>query len=357
MILWRLIYSSILCMSSFLLLALSACASPRSNQPDVIQPGMLTATPDEFVTLTDTHTPEVSSTTPRFIPTSTETGVLYPTATATAIPEIKPTETFTPIPVTRFAVIGDFGLAGQPEADVASLVKSWEPELIITTGDNNYPDGEAETIDDNIGQYYHEFIYPYQGEYGPGADVNRFFPTLGNHDWTTNKAQAHFDYFELPNNERYYDFVWGSVHFFAVDSDSREPDGVGRSSIQGQWLKEQLAASTATWKVVYMHQPPYSSSSDGSIDWAQWPYKEWGATAVIAGHSHVYERLLIDDFPYFVNGLGGGPIYAFDEPISGSQVRFNDDYGAMLVEATSEKITFQFITRKFKLVDTYSIPP
>ena len=61
----------------------------------------------------------------------------------------------------RFAVIGDFGLAGQPEAEVAALVKSWEPEFIITTGDNNYPDGAVETIDENIGQYYHAFIYPY----------------------------------------------------------------------------------------------------------------------------------------------------------------------------------------------------
>jgi hypothetical protein len=104
-----------------------------------------------------------------------------------------------------------------------------------------------------------------------------------------------------------------------------------------------------------MHQPPYSSSSDGSIDWAQWPYKEWGADLVIAGHSHVYERLLIDAFPYFVNGLGGGPIYAFDQPIFGSQVRFNDDYGAMLVQATPQKITLQFITRGFEVIDTYSI--
>ena len=145
------------------------------------------------------------------------------------------------------------------------------------------------------------------------------------------------------------------MHFFAIDSDSREPDGVGRSSIQGQWLREQLAASTATWKIVYMHQPPYSSSHDGSIDWAQWPYQEWGATAVIAGHSHVYERLLIDGFPYFVNGLGGGPIYTFNEPLPGSQVRFRADYGAMLVEATIEQITFQFITREGLVIDTYTI--
>jgi hypothetical protein len=336
---------------------LLACTLSGTNQAGEVQSGTATS-------VLETHhvTSTVGASTVTVMPNITNTPTAFlPQPSSTAIPESSPTVTATPTqtptPVTRFAVIGDFGLAGQPEADVAALVKSWQPELIITTGDNNYPDGAAETIDENVGQYFHEFIYPYKGEYGPGADVNRFFPTLGNHDWTTDKAQAHFDYFELPGNERYYDFVWGLVHFFAVDSDSREPDGVGRSSIQGQWLKEKLAASTATWKIVYMHQPPYSSSHDGSIDWAQWPYKEWGATAVIAGHSHVYERLIIDGFPYFVNGLGGGPIYTFNEPLPGSQARFQDDYGGMLVEATPDQITFQFITREGQVVDTYSISP
>jgi len=33
----------------------------------------------------------------------------------------------------RFAVIGDYGLAGKEAADVANLVKSWNPDFIITT--------------------------------------------------------------------------------------------------------------------------------------------------------------------------------------------------------------------------------
>jgi hypothetical protein len=222
-------------------------------------------------------------------------------------------------------------------------------------GDNNYPDGAAETIDANIGQFYHAFIHPYEGDYGQGADINRFFPTLGNHDWTTDNAQPYLDYFTLPGNERYYDFTWGPLHFFALDSDSREPDGVGSSSPQAAWLQAGLANSTAPWKIVYMHHPPYSSGLHGSVDWARWPYQEWGADAVLAGHDHTYERLLINGFPYFVNGLGGGAIYYFVNILDGSQVRYNDDYGAMLVEADPRQITFQFITRQGVLVDTYTI--
>src|SRR5438270_59067 len=89
--------------------------------------------------------------------------------------------------------IGDFGSGKRFEASVAGLVKSWQPGLIITVGDNNYPNGATETIDPNIGQFYHEFIAPYKGAYGAGAVSNRFFPSLGNHDWHTPGARPYLD--------------------------------------------------------------------------------------------------------------------------------------------------------------------
>lgn len=257
---------------------------------------------------------------------------------------------------TRFAVIGDYGLAGTAEEDVANLVNSWNVDFIITLGDNNYPDGKASTIDENIGQYYHQYIYPYVGSYGEGSNVNRFFPSLGNHDWRSNPPQPYYNYFELPDNERYYDFVWGDVHFFALDSDTDEPDGVSENSVQGQWLQNALSTSIFTWNVVYFHHPPYSSSSNhGSQGYMQWPFKNWGATTVIAGHDHTYERLIVDDLLYFVNGLGGKSKYSFSNPIPGSQVRYNSDYGAMLVEANQDSITFKFYSRANDLIDTYTL--
>ena len=296
-------------------------------------------------------------------PTITALTVTETTMAALPTSTSSPTASPTPAPL-RFAVIGDFGSGDQNEADVAALVKSWNPDLVITTGDNNYPDGAAATIDPNIGQFYHQFIYPYLGTYGEGADTNRFFPTLGNHDWNTVDGDGmpfpYLDYFKLPQreseNERYYDFEWGPVHFFALDSNSREPDGVGRSSAQATWLQSRLAESTATWKIVYAHHPPYSSGLHGSIEWMRWPFAEWGATAYLAGHDHLYERLVIEDFPYFTNGLGGGNIYYFKIPLPGSEVRYNDDYGAMLVEATEAYIHFKFINRSGEVINSYSLP-
>ena len=55
-----------------------------------------------------------------------------------------------------------------------------------------------------------------------------------------------------------------------------------------------------------------------------------------------------------MNG-GGGAIYSFEEILEGSQVRYNDDYGAMLVDATPEQISFQFINRGGAVIDSFSI--
>jgi hypothetical protein len=251
-----------------------------------------------------------------------------------------------------FAAIGDYGLAGQPEADVAALIDSWGVDFVITLGDNNYPSGEAETIDSNVGQYYHAYIAPYTGEYGEGAPINRFFPTLGNHDWYTLGAQPYLDYFTLPDNERYYSFTWGPLELFALDSSEFEPDGFRRDSAQAAWLQAALAASQAPWKIVYFHMAPYTSGSlHGPTVWMRWPFEEWGASAVLSGHEHGYERLHIGGIPYFVNGLGGGAIYGFGDPVEGSQVRFNADWGAMRVEASADSILFQFITRLGEVVD------
>ena len=112
----------------------------------------------------------------------------------------------------RFAVFGDYGVAQQQEQDVAKLVHSWNPDFITTTGDNNYsaPPLTTALYDTAVGQYYHDFINPYSGAYGAGATANRFFPSMGEHDWgalgnNPTGDQAYLDFFSsLPGNKRYY---------------------------------------------------------------------------------------------------------------------------------------------------------
>ena len=258
----------------------------------------------------------------------------------------------------RFAAIGDYGYAGAPERDVANLVKSWNPDFIITLGDNNYDVGDSTTIDQNIGQYYHEYIYNYKGRYGPKTYSDRFFPSLGNHDYYTRNGEAYRDYFTLPGNGRYYELVRGDVHLFAVNSDAAEPDGISVTSAQARWLQAALAASTSRWNVVYLHHAPYSSGAHGNTTTLQWPFRAWGASVVLAGPDHNYERLVVDSLLYIVNGLGGRSIYSATRPrLAQSQKYFNGNYGALLLDATLDSLTLKFFTRQQVLVDSYVLHP
>jgi tartrate-resistant acid phosphatase type 5 len=246
----------------------------------------------------------------------------------------------------RFAVIGDFGADTPDEAAVAALVKSWNPAFVMTTGDNNYPSGAEATIDTNIGKFYADFIGHYAGSFGKGSAVNRFWPSPGNHDWVTPDLGPYRQYFTLPGNERYYDVDLGLVHLYALDSDRHEPDGTAAESTQAEWLKQRLSQSKSCFDIVYFHHPPYSNGPHGPSTYMRWPFRAWGAEAVLAGHDHIYERFEIDGIPYIVNGVGGAERYEFTEGNRGgaSLFRYNSGVGAMLVTASATALRFEFIT-------------
>ena len=255
-------------------------------------------------------------------------------------------------------VIGDFGAAVEGAASasnelaVASLVKRWNPDFVLALGDNNYPNGAAATIDANIGQFYHEFIHPYLGAYGNGATSNRFFPCLGNHDWVQN-GQPSLDYFALPGNERYYRHRAGPVEFFALNSNA-DIDGTSPTSTQGVWLRTALTNSTARWKLVFFHHPPYSADAAVAGNaYMRWPFAAWGATLVMAGHEHYYARIQTNGIAYFINGLGGDDIHGMGSPGPGVVSRYNGDFGAMRMEATESNLVSHFITRSNVIVDTF----
>jgi Calcineurin-like phosphoesterase len=281
-----------------------------------------------------------------------------------------------------FATLGDYGVNNEYEAAVASMVSNWNPDLILGLGDNYYAEAGgtgSEKYDLSTGKYFCNFLKDITttGTFCPTgqSSINRFFPALGDHDYAdggmnnANLPMTYTDYFNLPgagytsssNNERYYDFVSGPVHFFilnSIDEPGWEPDGAMSSSVQAQWLQTQLGASTSIWNVVVMPSPPYSSGIiHGSALHAQWPFAQWGADVVFSGDEHNYERILHDGIVYFVNGLGGQWPYQFGTPVEGSSFRYNTKNGAQRVIVTDTSMTFEFysVENGGTLQDTYTI--
>lgn len=272
-----------------------------------------------------------------------------------------------PVEVTgstvRFAVFGDFGDASEGAARVAALVNRLDPDFIVTTGDNSY---DFPNYDLHVGSLYSDYVGSYRGVHGNGAAINRFFPALGDHEYSDGGIAPYLEFFTLPGegiptsgtsgNERYYDFVMGPAHFFMLNVQPQEPDGATPGSAQGRWLREQLAASTSPWRLVVSPIPPFSSGDNhGSDPAVQWPYDEWGADAVFSGDDHVYERIVHDGLAYFVSGLGGRSMYGFDQPIEGSEARYADDYGVLMVVACDNGLEFEFHSDSDGIVDRFRV--
>ena len=58
-------------------------------------------------------------------------------------------------------------------------------------------------------------------------------------------------------------------------------------------------------RFVFFHHPPFCTAQhDELADWMDLPFDKLGATAVFSGHQHVYERIMRNNMPYIVNGLG-----------------------------------------------------
>jgi tartrate-resistant acid phosphatase type 5 len=252
-----------------------------------------------------------------------------------------------------FAAFGDYGVQSGASA-VATFVKSKNPDHILSLGDQCYD--ATPTIARQVGD-----------KYGSYVSAKRFWPTLGNHEYSDGcgggAAKGYFSYFALPNNERYYDVVLGNVHLFVLNANtgSREPSGTSPTSVQGQWLKNKLAASKSPWKIVMFHQPPFSSGEHGNATYMQWPFEAWGATAVLSGHDHNYERFMKDankdgvKMPYFVAGLGGAERRPFAVIKADSISRYKDQFGALFLTATSTSLSFKFLNIRGTQVDSLTL--
>lgn len=254
----------------------------------------------------------------------------------------------------KIAVISDMHGNFPATSEVADAVARWNADAIITCGDNHY--GSMNSMDTQVGQYYHSYISPYLGAYGSGSITNSFFPSLGNHDYDGNDFINYISFFTLPGNERYYEFIIGDFHLFAINCIQSESDGVTDTSVQAMWLKDRLMHSTQKFNIVYFHYPPFSSCTfHGSCSYMQWPFKAWGATAVFSGHNHVFEHLIVDSLNYFVCGVGGGNLYNFGQPIAGSIFRNNSDHGFMLLESNGDSLSCNFINTNDSLIYHTSI--
>ncbi len=252
-------------------------------------------------------------------------------------------------PTTRIAVIGDFGSGNEHEAAVSLAVEAQNPTAVVTVGDNTY--GGRESWQTRIGRYYGQFIKrdPTIADERSSPE-NRFFPTLGNHDWDAG-ITGYTNYFQLPGNERYYSVRQGPMEFFILSSDRREPDGNTPGSTQEQWLKQALLQSSAPWKIISLHEPAYTSPSlHTSSHNMRWAFT--GATVVLQGHNHFYERLEINNLTYVTTGNSGKNLYLLAGPRKDGSIAIDTEhYGYVLLDGSETQLNLTAYTETGGVID------
>jgi hypothetical protein len=196
-----------------------------------------------------------------------------------------------------------FGDSGAGSSDQYSLLGQMEDvpyEVMIHTGDLAYESGTLSEIEHNVFDVY--------------SDLFRhipFYPASGNHDYSTLSGAPFRSVFALPengNDEKWYSYDWGRIHFVALDTESDY-------ETQMTWLDADLSATTLPWKIVYLHRPPYSSGNHGSDTRLRnliAPILESrGVQLLLSGHDHHYERMTPQNgVQYIVTGGGGRGTYS-----------------------------------------------
>jgi len=222
-------------------------------------------------------------------------------------------------PELSFAVIGDWG-KGTPEQRreaeaLGRVAADFNARFIISTGDNFYPRGVTSVSDPNWKTLF-EDVYTATSLMVP------WYAVFGNHDHRGSTA-AQIAYSKTSDrwrltaafykhSERIADGI--DADFFFLDTTplyqtSHWPWKLWPfENEQYAWLKRELAASTADWKIVVGHHPVFSGGEHGNtsvlIKNLKPLFEKYGVDAYFNGHDHALEHIVKDDVNYFTVGAG-----------------------------------------------------
>jgi len=270
-------------------------------------------------------------------------------------------EAFAEEGVTKIAVITDFGVAisDSHKANIATLVTNWDPDAVVTGGDNYHDrDPYCSSYAQCVAGYN-----SYSAGYTDFVSSETFFPAYGNHDAWTHSAEytSYFSYLpSVPDpNHLYYDVVVGNVHFWVLNGNVTLT-----GSAQQTWLAANAPDESVAWNIAVVHQAPYGTGFYGDIASTQLPYQDYGIDFVISGHNHHYERLERNGVRYFIAGRAGVTeggrtcdgtgSAATVEFCAGTQNPPLDNYGYMQIVATGTDISLSFIDESGAVKDTFS---
>jgi hypothetical protein len=230
---------------------------------------------------------------------------------------------------TGILAVGDFGVGGTTEREMGAAMNRFAANhpaaaLLVTLGDNDYTERPR--------AFHRNWI----GSFGWLASAGlRVAGTLGNHDIRVDGGRYEYDELDMPR--AHYRRSVGNVTFFILNSNRV-------NSVQTEWLKKVLPASTAMWKIVVFHHPAWTCGGYRSN------------TAIVQTWVPLFERYGVR---YIVHGGGGQHLYPIERcPASYPARRFaRAVHGFLYLRATDTQLRVSSLTRRRNVIDSVVIYP
>ena len=237
------------------------------------------------------------------------------------------------------------GNSGEPGAPATAALLDHLPGTIAILGDLAYWRGSDE-----------DFKACYDRSWGRHKARSR--PVPGNHEYKSPEARPYFDYWGVaagPVDKGHYSFDLGAWHIVALNSALRAEE----RAEQEAWLRRDLTESEARCVLAYWHHPVFSSGKHRDEPHMHDAYRtlyEAGASLVLAGHDHDYERFAPMDpegrldlergIRSFVIGTGGGQLKAYaisDPPRENSEVVDGSAWGVLELTLHEARYDWRFV--------------
>lgn len=246
-------------------------------------------------------------------------------------------------PLLRVAVTGDIGEGEVEEWDTARAMVALgdgDPyDVLLLLGDNVYPDGDPDRLNDTV-------FRPFGDVLDAGA---RLLAIVGNHDAAGGRSLEQIRRLGMP--ALWWSVSIGDVQFIGLDSNRvDDPD-------QLAWLERTLSESTEPWKIVAIHESPYSAGYQGSNadvrDRFVPLFQRFGVQLVFSGHDHDYQRSFVNGITYVVSGAGGRTRGTGEDDytiVSWSVLHFVE------VNVFDDRLVLRAVTQSGRIFDEATIP-
>jgi 3',5'-cyclic AMP phosphodiesterase CpdA len=231
-------------------------------------------------------------------------------------------------------------------ADTAQVIQELAPDMVVPLGDVQYDDASMD-----------QFRRSYDRSWGRFKDIT--YPVIGNHEYYSGTPAGYFDYFGRRAGapaRGWYSLDRAGWHLVMLNSNCVYEVSCKPGSPQYRWLEQDLASSSSTCQVAFLHHPRFSSGPHGgerAITPLWRVLYQRGVDVVLSAHDHIYERFAkqtpdgVRDpdrgIRQITVGTGGAEHYWVDKRATNSVVRNTKTFGVLRLSLGAGSYAWEFV--------------